>query len=82
MFLHARVCRLGNEEYNFDFGTQVAAMEGKAKELGLGKKLHYLFPIHGAPRHRPSPTTELLKPIATATDRAPRHRQGHGHQRR
>ena len=35
---------LGNEQYNANYVEQVAAMEAKARELGIGKRLKYLFP--------------------------------------
>ena len=35
---------LGNEEYNAGFVAQVAAMEAKAKAVGVPVKLQYLFP--------------------------------------
>eukprot|EP01044_Picomonas_judraskeda_P008898 COSAG03_NODE_1049_length_4950_cov_49.608534_2_plen_611_part_00 len=35
---------LGNEQYNPDFVEQVAAMEARAKKVGMGGKLNYLFP--------------------------------------
>ena len=36
--------QLGNEHYNTNSVEQVAAMEEKARELGIGKTLFYLFP--------------------------------------
>ena len=35
---------LGNEQYNAHYVEQVAAMEGKARELGIGGTLYYMFP--------------------------------------
>ena len=35
---------LGNEQYNEHYVEQVAAMEEKARELGIGKTLFYMFP--------------------------------------
>ena len=35
---------LGNEQYNSNYVDQVEAMEAKARELGMGKTLHYMFP--------------------------------------
>ena len=37
---------LGNEQYNPNYVDQVAAMEAKARELGVGKTLHYMFPMN------------------------------------
>ena len=34
----------GNEEYNPNYPAQVAAMERKAKELGIGNTLHFIDP--------------------------------------
>lgn len=38
---------LGNEQYNEQFVEQVAAMEARAKKVGMGGKLHYIFPSNG-----------------------------------
>ena len=35
---------LGNEQYNENYVEQVAAMEQKARQLGIGKTLFYMFP--------------------------------------
>ena len=35
---------LGNEQYNPNYVEQVAAMEAKAVELGIGGTFHYMFP--------------------------------------
>ena len=35
---------LGNEQYNPNYDEQVAAMEAKAVELGMGGTFHYMFP--------------------------------------
>ena len=37
----------GNEQYNEQFVEQVAAMEARAKQVGMGGKLHYIFPSNG-----------------------------------
>jgi len=38
---------LGNEQYNNNYVEQVTAMESKARELGIGKTIHYMFPSKG-----------------------------------
>ena len=38
---------LGNEQYNEQFVEQVAAMEARAKKIGVGGKLKYIFPSNG-----------------------------------
>ena len=35
---------LGNEQVNLNFVDQVRAMQAKANELGVGTKLHYIYP--------------------------------------
>ena len=35
------------EQYNNQFVEQVAAMEAKAKTIGMGGKLKYIFPSNG-----------------------------------
>eukprot|EP01052_Picozoa_sp_SAG31_P004253 SAG31_NODE_175_length_21352_cov_3.981508_3_plen_154_part_00 len=43
--MHGSPCCLsGNEEYNSNFVEEVAAMEARAKAVGVPRKLHYLFP--------------------------------------
>ena len=39
-----RYVELGNEQYNPGFVEQVAAMEARAKKVGVPNTLHYLFP--------------------------------------
>jgi hypothetical protein len=38
---------LGNEQYNPNYVDQVAAMEAKARDLGIGNTIHYMFPQNG-----------------------------------
>jgi alpha-L-arabinofuranosidase len=38
---------LGNEQYNDQFVEQVAAMEARAKQVGVGGQLKYIFPSNG-----------------------------------
>jgi hypothetical protein len=38
---------LGNEQYNYNYADQVAAMEKRASELGMGKTLFYMNPHNG-----------------------------------
>ena len=38
---------LGNEQYNPDFGPQVAAMESRAARVGMKGRLTYLWPTKG-----------------------------------
>lgn len=42
-----RSIELGNEQYNEQFVEQVAAMEARAKKVGVGGKLKYIFPSNG-----------------------------------
>ncbi len=44
---HVKYFELGNEQYNSNYIEQVEAMEKKARELGIGKTLHYMFPSNG-----------------------------------
>lgn len=44
--IYGGICS-GNEQYNEQFVEQVAAMETRAKKLGMGGKLHYIFPSNG-----------------------------------
>ena len=43
----AKYFELGNEEYNARFVEQAAAMEAKARELGIGNTIHYINPAGG-----------------------------------
>ena len=43
----ARIFELGNEQYNANYVEQVAAMEEKAVQLGMGGELKYMFPNNG-----------------------------------
>ena len=44
MHLRGLCCVFVQEQYNPTFVEQVAAMEKKAADVGVGGKLHYLFP--------------------------------------
>jgi hypothetical protein len=37
----------GNEQYNPNYVAQVEAMEAKARTLGIGNTIHYMFPQNG-----------------------------------
>lgn len=41
---HVKYFELGNEEYNTHYVEQVEAMEAKARSLGIGNTLYYMFP--------------------------------------
>ena len=43
----AKIFELGNEQYNPNYVEQVAAMEEKAVQLGMGGQLKYMFPNNG-----------------------------------
>ncbi len=45
-----RYIELGNEQYNTRFVAQVGAMEERARALGLGGRLRYIFPQSGGLR--------------------------------
>eukprot|EP00055_Hartaetosiga_balthica_P017725 m.122044 g.122044 ORF g.122044 m.122044 type:complete len:822 (+) comp9387_c1_seq3:100-2565(+) len=44
---HVRFFELGNEQYNSNYPSQVAAMEERAESLGMGKTLFYMNPNNG-----------------------------------
>jgi hypothetical protein len=41
---YVKYFELGNEEYNTHYVEQVEAMEAKARSLGIGNTLYYMFP--------------------------------------
>lgn len=46
-YYNLTIIELGNEQWNPDYVTQVAAMETRAKTLKSAPKIKYMFPVNG-----------------------------------
>jgi len=69
---------LGNEQYNNNYVEQVAAMEAKANELGMGEQLFYMFPSNSFLNKGDIAKASALKPRIDAQMVADLHVGGGG----